>query len=159
MTLSSIISKLLLFLIFLFSSFIFAQGHIDHIKNQPYLVKFDKSRCDSIINDALTDRACSNLAFQKSDSILTDLYNQMIDIFGNSDIEETNKQKDKFIKLQEEWRNFRDKHCKIYSAYFDGSASGHTKGSVYLNCLKELTDNRISELKSMISIYTQELYE
>ena len=159
MDVSAIFTKLVIILTICSSTYIFSQGHIDHIKNQPYLKNFDKSKCDSIIEDAMTGRACLNLAFQKSDSILTDLYNRMIEIFQTSELEDIKKKEAGFIELQNEWREFRDKHCKIYSAYFDGSASGHTKGSVYLGCLKELTEDRISELKSMISLYTQEYPE
>lgn len=159
MHVSAIFTKLVIILSIFSSTSIFSQGHIDHIKNQPYLTNFDKSKCDSIIDDAMTGRACLNLAFQKSDSILTDLYNRMIEIFETSELEDIKKKEAEFIELQNEWREFRDKHCKIYSAYFDGSASGHTRGSVYLVCLKELTENRISELKSMISLYSQEYPE
>ena len=156
---SSIFIKFVFILSILSSTCIFSQGHIDHIKNQSYLKNFDKSQCDSIINDAMTGRACLNLTFQESDSILTGLYNRIIVIFETSELDDIKKKESEFIELQNEWRKFRDKHCKIYSAYFDGSASGHTKGSVYLDCLKELTENRISELKSMISLYTQEYPE
>jgi uncharacterized protein YecT (DUF1311 family) len=143
----------------LVSTCIVAQGHIDHIKNQPYLLNFDKSRCDSNSADASSSRACLNLAFQKSDSLLTDVFNEMVKIFEESEWEDTKKQKPAFIELQKQWRSFRDKHCGIYSAYFESSASGNTKGAVYLGCLKELTEDRISELKSMIQLYTQDFPE
>ena len=125
MDVSAIFTKLVIILTICSSTYIFSQGHIDHIKNQPYLKNFDKSKCDSIIEDAMTGRACLNLAFQKSDSILTDLYNRMIEIFQTSELEDIKKKEAGFIELQNEWREFRDKHCKIYSAYFHNIRGVH----------------------------------
>jgi len=126
MQISSSIMRRILTLNLLVSTCIVAQGHIDHIKNQPYLVNFDKSRCDSNSADASTSRACLNLAFQESDSLLTDVFNEMVKILEESEWEDTKKQKPAFIELQKQWRSFRDKHCGIYSAYFESSASGNT---------------------------------
>lgn len=150
-----IIINAIFFVCAIVSQTIFSQGDIDHIKNQPYLKDFDKSKCDSTIDNALSGRACQNLAFQRSDSILTVFYNKINKIFETSELKKIKKQKKQFIELQNKWREFRLNHCKIYSAYFSGSSSGNTSASVFMGCLEELTVNRTSEIKSLIQIYTQ----
>ena len=55
----------------------FGQVDIENIKSQPYLKYKDKVNCDSAIT-TLELRICVNIAFQKSDSIRSDIYNSVL---------------------------------------------------------------------------------
>ena len=134
-------STLLLCLLFSLS---YSQGYIDHIKNQKYL-KY-KVDCNNLDGDNLSSRICANLAFQKSDSILVVVYNSILQKARSS---QNDSLRNKVIQLQVSWRRFRDQHCQIIYDTYEGCASCHVQATSYLQCLKELTDNRITELKSL----------
>ncbi|MBK9286086.1 MAG: hypothetical protein IPM51_17460 [Sphingobacteriaceae bacterium] len=55
-----------------------AQGDIEHIKNQDYLKYKNQVDCNNKAGDNLSERICANLSFQKSDSILTQVYDSLL---------------------------------------------------------------------------------
>jgi len=133
--------SMIFFLLFTPHSIVFGQGGIDHIKNQPYMKYASGVNCVDTPMDGSSDRICANLAYQKSDSLLVVIYNKLLNQ------EEESESPEDIIKLQEDWRAFRDKHCGfVWKKYQGGSAQATT----YLKCLTELTENRIKELISLL---------
>jgi uncharacterized protein YecT (DUF1311 family) len=122
----------------------FAQGNIDHIKNQPYMRNAEKVDCDDQDGDHLSEKICANKNFQKSDSLLTVVYKELLSKQTNS------RGRNEIIELQKSWRKLRDSHCNLIFKQYE-AGQGHTKWIIYLNCLKELTDFRIKELESMLN--------
>jgi uncharacterized protein YecT (DUF1311 family) len=120
-----------------------AQGEIDHIRDQPYMKNAAKVDCNN--EDAFTTttaRICANLAYQKSDSLLVIVYKKLL-VDQDSD-----SGRNYIIKLQKEWRSFRDKHCNIVWERYKG---GSMQASAFLSCLTELTNNRRKELEALLS--------
>lgn len=132
-----------LFLFLLVTSLGFAQGHIDDVKRQDYLRYKDMVDCNNPDGDNLTARICANLAFQKSDSLLTVAYNKILD---GAKKKGRDGLKTKIVALQKAWRSFRDEHCSIIYDSFEECGGCHQRSISYLTCLKELTDNRTKEL-------------
>lgn len=134
------ISSLLLIAV---PSLCFSQGYIDHIKNQEYLKLRNSINCDTP-SDNLSERICANLAFQKSDSLLAVLYESLL-----LDVADTGSSKMKIINMQVTWRRLRDQRCEIVYDQYEGCGSCHARAIAYLNCLKEMTDNRIKEITKL----------
>ena len=136
--------RIFLVSLFFLPSSLFAQGHIDHIKSQEYLKLAASANCNNPDEDNLTQRICANVAFQKSDSLLTLIYNELLKI-ANAD---NNKSlKNKVVQLQLTWRKFRDQHCSIVYDQYKDCGGCHAQAIAYLTCLKEMTDDRIKELE------------
>lgn len=134
-------------IVFLVSSFYcFSQGHIERIKNQPYLKLKNKVNCNDTPGDNLSMRICANLAFQKSDSLLCVIYYSIFDTAPGSGIDSL---KQKVIKMQDSWRMLRDQHCSIIMAMYEDCGGCHKRAIEYLNCLTELTCRRIWELQKL----------
>ena len=133
-----------LFIILTYSG-VFSQGHIDHIKNQKYLADKDNVDC-SQAEDNRSIRICANLTYQKSDSLLTTVYNDILDIATDHHIDNLTE---KVTEMQATWRAFRDQHCGIVYNGFEGCGSCHIRSITYLLCLTELTDNRRKELETL----------
>lgn len=134
--------KTVLLISILFSSFfVFAQGEIDVIKKQPYMQRASQVNCDSIDGDNLSAKICANLRFQKADSILTTVYQAVLKS------EQTDSAKKYIVDLQKDWRLFRDHHCSIIWRKYEGVG---VQGEVYLNCLTDLTQHRIDELRILL---------
>lgn len=143
---TSFITYLLLFFFCGLFTCGFSQGHIDHIKNQPYLKYAKGLDCENHIGDNLSERICANLAFQKSDSLLTLIYDSLLKMAPEHYIDSL---KEKIIILQENWRELRSKQCAIiYDAYEDCGGC-HQRSIDYLYCLKEVTDRRTQELRRL----------
>lgn len=122
-----------------------AQGGIDHIKNQGYLkYKSKVGDCQGEFSNNLAERVCANLLYQKSDSILTNIYDSIVVI---AKIHYIDSLENKIIELQNVWRDFRDKNCAIIYDSYEGCGGCHQRAIDYLYCLKELTDKRIEELR------------
>jgi uncharacterized protein YecT (DUF1311 family) len=119
----------------------FSQGGIDHIKNQPYMKLKGDVDCNSIDGDNLSEKICVNLAYQKSDSLLVIAYKKLLQK------QASDTERNKFISIQKDWRQFRDKHCAIV---WDSYKGGSLQSTFYLRCLTELTDNRRKELESLL---------
>ncbi len=130
-----------------FSVLSFGQGHIDHIKNQPYLQ--GKLDCDNQSGSAIEERRCANLEFQKSDKQLVKSYIDLLLYAKKIGDKELRKE---IIDIQAQWRTFRDNHCQIEYKRWGGPFGGspNYRSVHYFNCLKELTDNRTNELKSLL---------
>ncbi|MGB4775041.1 MAG: lysozyme inhibitor LprI family protein [Daejeonella sp.] len=126
----------------------FSQGHIDHIKNQEYLKSKNEVDCNNPLNENTSDldRVCANLAFQKSDSLLTVVYDSLLLKAKTHHIDSLEY---KIIQMQTTWRSFRDQHCAIIYDKYEGCGGCHLRAINYLYCLKELTENRIKELKML----------
>ncbi|MFI5203846.1 MAG: lysozyme inhibitor LprI family protein [Flavobacteriales bacterium] len=125
-----------------------AQGHIDHIKNQPYLKSKSMVDCNNLSGDNLSERICANLSFQRKDSLLTLVYDSLLAKTKGHYIDSLEQ---KIIRMQETWRSLRDQHCAIIYTGYEGSASGNLQAIDYLYCLTELTENRIKELRKLNS--------
>ncbi|MBK9285690.1 MAG: DUF1311 domain-containing protein [Sphingobacteriaceae bacterium] len=119
-------------------------------KNQDYLKYKNQVDCNNKAGDNLSERICANLSFQKSDSILTQVYDSLLWISKTNTIDSLT---DKLIRLQKTWRTFRDQHCKIIYDSYAGCGGCHIRAISYLFCLRELTDNRIVELRIWKSHY------
>jgi uncharacterized protein YecT (DUF1311 family) len=86
------------------------------------------------------------LAFQKSDSLLVITYDSLLKVATTF---HSLNYKSKIEKMQQNWRKMRDEHCGIIYDSYENCGSCHLRSIAYLNCLKELTDNRIKELKNL----------
>lgn len=117
-----------------------AQGGIEHIKNQEYLKNTGPVDCDNS-PETIYQRICANLAYQKSDSLLVVAYQNLLKLYKDD-----KKMVARIQTLQQRWRTFRDEHCGIV---WDNYTGGSLQAIVYLYCLKELTDHRTTELKSL----------
>ncbi len=133
-------------LILLASTALFSQGHIDHIKNQSYLKLKDKVDCNHQAGDNLSERICANLAYQKSDSLLTIIYDSLL---VKTKGEPNTHLAQKVINMQTIWRAYRDEHCDIIHDMYEGCGSCHQRAIDYLYCLTELTEHRIIELRKL----------
>jgi uncharacterized protein YecT (DUF1311 family) len=131
----------------------YAQGHIDHIKNQAYMNYKDKVDCNKLQGDNLSERICTNLAFQKSDSLLVLIYDSLLNKAQRKSVDSLTA---RIIKLQADWRKFRDDHCAIIYDSYKNCGTCHMRSIAYLNCLKALTDDRIKELRELYARVVQE---
>lgn len=137
----------------LIGSCTYAQGHIDHIKTQAYLKYKDKVNCEKLPGDNLSERICANLAFQKSDSLLVLVYDSLVNKAQGKLVDSLTA---RLIKLQADWRKFRDDHCAIIYDSYKNCGACHMRSIAYLNCLKALTDDRIKELRELYAQVAQE---
>jgi len=128
------------------SIFAFGQPDMENIKSQPYLEHKEHLNCDSAIT-TLELRICANLKYQKSDSLLNDIYQKIISEIEN---EYLNIDEALFQRSQEEWKEYRDSHCNIYWEMYDG---GSFQSVVYMECLADITNERISRLKEILEFY------
>jgi uncharacterized protein YecT (DUF1311 family) len=72
----------------------FSQGGIEHIKKQGYLKYAGNIDCTNHPGDELSLRICANLEYQKSDSLLVIVYEQLLKEAN------TKEKKGKLIQLQ-----------------------------------------------------------
>jgi len=127
---------------------LFSQGHIDHIKNQEYMKLKDQVDCNNSPGDNLSEKICANIAFQKSDSLLAIIYDSLI-LKAKTKGHDIDSLEYKIIKMQTTWRAFRDQHCAIIYENYGESSSGHLRAIDWLYCLRELTEDRIKELRKL----------
>jgi uncharacterized protein YecT (DUF1311 family) len=132
--------------LFFISSKLLSQGHIEDIKNQEYLKYKNAVNCNGEPGDNLSERICANLGFQKSDSLLTLVYDSLLVLAKKSEYKELTQ---KIVKMQNTWRLFRDQHCAVIYDSFEGCGGCHQRAIDYLYCLTELTYNRIKELRGL----------
>jgi uncharacterized protein YecT (DUF1311 family) len=124
----------------------FSQGHIDHIKQMEYMKLKDKVDCNNLPGDNLSERICANLAFQRSDSLLTLIYDSLLLKAKTYFIDSLEY---KTTEMQKTWRAFRDQHCSVISDSYKGCGACHMRAIAYLHCLTELTEDRIRELRRL----------
>ena len=79
--------------------------------------------------------------FEKADAELNKVYKQVMKILNG-------KEKELLIKAQKDWLTFRDSHCKFEIEQYDG---GSIQPLIYSNCLTELTIERITDLKTILT--------
>ena len=120
-----------------------AQISIENFKSQPYLQYANGVNCDSAIT-TLELRICANLAYQKSDSILNSTYQEIISELDDHD---QIRVKNQLKVAQQNWISFRDEHCEIYSDIYEG---GSLSMVIFMQCLDEVTHNRIQELQTLL---------
>ena len=125
----------------------FSQGNIEHIKDQEYLKYKDKVDCNHKAGDNLTERICANIAFQRSDSLLTLVYDSLLMVSNDHHIDSL---KFKIMIMQKQWQSMRDEHCKIIYDDYQDCGGCHVRSIAYLFCMRELTDNRIFELRKLL---------
>jgi uncharacterized protein YecT (DUF1311 family) len=147
-------AKLILVIFVLFiCSCACSQGNIEHIKNQQYLKYKQNVDCNNLPGDNLSEKICANLAFQKSDSLLVIIYDSLLNKAKAHFIDSLQS---KLIKMQAYWRKLRDEHCGIIYDSYNNCGSCHQRAITYLYCLKELTDDRIKELRGLYTTIAQE---
>lgn len=134
--------KVLTILLLLVSAGAAAQGHIDNIKNQPYLKYKNQVNCGNPI-DNLSMRVCANLAFQASDSLLVIEYTKLLTRSASLGIDSA---RTKVERMQTTWRTMRFQQCDLIA---DSWAGGSGQAVAFLSCMKQLTDSRTKELKSL----------
>jgi uncharacterized protein YecT (DUF1311 family) len=122
-----------------------AQGHIDHIKDYEPLRTLSID-CNDHAGDNRSERICANLAFQRSDSILVMVYE---DILTRAKTHYIDDLSNRVIQLQTTWRLFRDQHCEIVYAGYEGCGGCHQRHIDHLYCLTELTKDRIVQLEKL----------
>jgi uncharacterized protein YecT (DUF1311 family) len=62
------------------------------------------------------------------------------------------KEKDMLLKAQRAWISYRDSHCALTESAYDG---GSVQPLVYFACMREVTEQRIKELKALIDDRSQ----
>jgi uncharacterized protein YecT (DUF1311 family) len=63
------------------------------------------------------------------------------------------KSKPLLVQAQRNWIVVRDNHCKLYEHFYEG---GSMMPMMLNSCRKELTDNRIRELHSILEELKQQ---
>jgi uncharacterized protein YecT (DUF1311 family) len=141
--------KIITGMLLLFScKVLFSQGHIDHIKNQSYLKLKGNVDCNKSLGDNLSERICANLAYQKSDSLLTLIYDSLL--VKTKELPNKNLTQ-KSVNMQTIWRAYRDEHCGIIYDTFEGCGGCAQQAISFLYCLTELTQHRTRELRMLFN--------
>ncbi|MBK0403185.1 DUF1311 domain-containing protein [Adhaeribacter sp. BT258] len=83
---------------------------------------------------------CAAKAFQKADQELNLVYKEVISRLEKS-------AKTSFVTAQKSWLLVRDNHCAVYGHLYEG---GSMVPLVINTCKTELTQNRVSELKTLL---------
>jgi uncharacterized protein YecT (DUF1311 family) len=78
--------------------------------------------------------------FKKAGTELNKVYKQVMKILNE-------KEKKLMIKAQKDWLTFRDSHCKFEIEQYAG---GSIQPLIHSNCLTELTNDRIEDLKAIL---------
>lgn len=78
--------------------------------------------------------------FKKADTELNKVYKQVMKILNE-------KEKKLMIKAQKDWLTFRDSHCEFEIEQYVG---GSIQPLIHSNCLTELTNDRIEDLKAIL---------
>lgn len=118
-----------------------AQGTADseRLGKLDYMVHADRINCDSMVGTNLESRVCLNLAFQKADSTMVELFDKFI-----NGVEPKSAQEE-FIVYQEHWLD----HRRRQSTWVSEGYRGHMLGIVYLNQMLRITERRIEDLKDL----------
>ena len=149
----------LLIVFILFSNIsLFAQGHIDNIKTQPYLKLNIDCDCeeDSCVS-SIRNRFCANLSFQRMDSLLTNSYDSLLNLMREfTSLEsEDDSLSVSFIKMQDEWRNYRNIHCKQF--WNDPDCNSNYCGTHFLKCMEYISELRLKDLERLIEYYNRQI--
>ncbi len=80
--------------------------------------------------------------YNKSDVELNKYYKELTKILSE-------KSKQKLVMTQRLWIKYRDSHCDFEASYFDG---GTIRPVIKFTCLKNITDQRIDNLKQSIKM-------
>ena len=83
---------------------------------------------------------CAQQEFEARDRVLNEAYQKVLSQL-NTDTQQTTRQK--LIKAQRLWIQFRDADCGAQESVYDG---GTVHTSVYLGCLRDHTVQRIKDL-------------
>lgn len=116
---------------------------MEHIKNQPYLKYRDQINCDSAFT-TLEMRVCSNIHYQKNDSLMWVTYRKLEDRLTELEREESITL---LKEAQDEWQEYKSTQCKMRCNMYKG---GSIEAVVYLRCLSDVTDKRREELHKML---------
>jgi|GEM_PF-2879010 len=137
-----------------------AQLDFEHLKNQPYLKNYYKNLydCNNIpdsLYSNLSLRICANIKLQHSDSVLS-LYN---DSLRTAIIKWENENLlSSYDSLQASWRKYRDEQAKTVWRTYEGCGGCHLRAIHYMTLLRQLTEVRITELKSLLQIYRDDSF-
>lgn len=136
----------------------YTQGDIDNIKNQPYMKLNIDCNCvtDSCVS-SIRNRYCANLSFQKADSLLMVSHDSLLVLMRTFSSTETTSDSlaISFKKMQKEWRNYRQEHCKLFWSAPD--CNSNYCGTLYLKCMEYITEIRLEELNRMIEYYKNQI--
>ncbi|MBX2872905.1 MAG: DUF1311 domain-containing protein [Saprospiraceae bacterium] len=118
-----------------------AQGTADskRLGELEYMAYADRINCDSMMGTSLESRVCLNLAFQRADSTMVELFHTFIKGVESKSLQE------EFLAYQEQWLVHRRRQSKWVSEGY----RGHMLGIVYLNQMLSITEWRIEELKAL----------
>lgn len=94
--------------------------------------------CDA--NTAAEVNRCVQQQFETQDRMLNESYQRILDLLNTDEQQST---RDRLIRAQRLWIQFRDADCKAQDSVYDGG-SVHTW--VYLRCLRDHTAQRINDL-------------
>jgi len=83
---------------------------------------------------------CAGGLYKKSDAVLNGVYKDVIS-------KASPNVKAVLVEAQRKWIAFRDKHCEIYNAIYEGGSMAPLQNVM---CLKDLTDIRTKELRSIL---------
>lgn len=101
----------------------------------------------------LHDKICANLKFQKSDSLLSVVYDSLLmemNAFGGDSLVHS------FEVLQKGWRDYRAEHCEVIWDMYEGCGGCNTRAAHYMRCMRELTDLRTLALGRLLKFYREE---
>lgn len=97
-------------------------------------------------NNTMEINACGKLTLAKKDKELNAAYQKLMKSLvsdGKGDDTDYAEVKKHLTEAQRSWIKFRDSDCQGMLAFY---ASGTIRGSVYLRCLTERTEQRTKEL-------------
>jgi uncharacterized protein YecT (DUF1311 family) len=89
---------------------------------------------------------CSLRDLETSDKKLNEIYKEIVGLIDA-------KSKPLLVQAQRNWIVVRDNHCKLYEHFYEG---GSMMPMMLNSCRKELTDNRIRELHSILEELKQQ---
>jgi uncharacterized protein YecT (DUF1311 family) len=89
---------------------------------------------------------CSLRDLESSDNKLNEIYKEITALIDA-------KSKPLLVQAQRNWIVLRDNHCKLYEHFYEG---GSMMPMMVNSCRKELTDDRIRELHSILEELKQQ---
>jgi len=97
------------------------------------------------LSSTIENNACAEQEFKAQDSILNGAYNRLLGELPaeNSPGVGGNSPRNLVIVAQRKWVTFRDADCSAHEKIFQ---NGSVRTVVYLDCLREHTEQRIKEL-------------
>jgi uncharacterized protein YecT (DUF1311 family) len=83
--------------------------------------------------------------YKKADIQLNIQYKKLLNLLGDS------KDKERLRQAQRSWIQYRDAHCTLAESAYEG---GSLQPLIYFNAMKELTEQRVLTIKSLIEDFS-----